>query len=117
MPKSDGGTFSKFLLKVHDVLTSGYNSIKNKECFVYKEYTDSEAYGTELIKVFADRNRAVSYLQYRVKTCFDIDINTPWSEVEAMLHLNDDDIFDEDYVSLDCAKGVSFWIVEDHKIN
>lgn len=79
--------------------------------YVYKEYCDECAYGEEIIKVFANKVDAEAFLKNEVETYYGME----WNEIEGN-NVDEDDLFDTDYVSIDSGQGVLFWIVEEQEV-
>ena len=78
--------------------------------YVYHEYTDDQAYGTQIIKIFADKELGLKHLKNRVET----DFRKTWNEIPANLY--PDDTFEEDYVSINKGDAYSFYILEPQTI-
>ena len=78
--------------------------------YVYHEYTDDQAYGTQIIKVFADQELGREYLKNRVEA----DFGKTWNEIPADLY--PDDAFEKDYVSINKGGTYSFYILEPQEI-
>ena len=78
--------------------------------YVYKEYNDDDAYGEEVIKVFAKRTAAVAELKKNVEEHFGMPFDTIPDNPDIFDKM--DDSFSEDYVSINSGRGVMFWIVE-----
>ena len=78
--------------------------------YVYHEYNDSQAYGTQEIKVFADPEMGRQHLKNRVENHY----NKGWNEIERDLY--PEDTFTPDYVSIDTGNGCEFFILEKHDI-
>ncbi len=87
---------------------------------VYKEYNDSQAYGEEFIKVFAEREDALKFLKERVEK-YELEGKCTFEEFKRnghpVYHHNPDDTIEDDYVSIDNGNGVTFYIVEYHEVN
>ncbi len=82
--------------------------------FVYKEYNDEDAYGEEIIKVFANRGDALDHLKMKVEEHFGVSFHTIPDNTEIFNKLNDS--FAEDYVSIDVGNSVIFWVVEEQPV-
>ena len=78
--------------------------------YVYHEYNDSQAYGTQELKVFTDPAKGQEYLKSHVER----DFKMPWDEIEVTLC--SDDTFEPDYVSVDNGNGCCFYILEKQEI-
>lgn len=75
--------------------------------YVYHEYDDEEAYGTQEIVVFAKESDGLRYLRERVKQY----THKSWEQV--VQEAEEDDTVTEDYVSLyDGNKSVFFSLDE-----
>ena len=74
--------------------------------FVYHEYDDSQAYGTQILKVFADAKTGIACLRNHVENHF----GKSWNEIATTI--NDDDTFTETYVSINTGNGCVFFILE-----
>lgn len=81
--------------------------------YVYKEFCDSEAYGEEIIKVYASKEDALKKLRNRVEEYCEC----PFEDIPTKFDLDDDDLtLREDYVSMYVGKGYAFWIVEEKTV-
>ena len=74
--------------------------------FVYHEYDDSQAYGTQILKVFEDAKTGIACLHNRVENHF----GKSWNEIATTI--NDDDTFTETYVSINTGNGCVFFILD-----
>lgn len=81
-----------------------------KKVFVYKEYCDRDAYGEELIEVYADKKTAENRLKRSVEGHF----RQKWEKIPELF--TEDDTFMPDYVSFNDGDAMSFWAVEEHKV-
>lgn len=82
--------------------------------WIYKEYCDENAYGTEIIELYPSREKAVARLKERVSEGYGM----PFESVPATVGLDENDTFREDYVSIDNGDGAtSFWIVEEKTVS
>ncbi len=80
--------------------------------YLYKEYCEDDAYGEEYTEIFGSRDRAVSCLKDRVTKCYGM----VWEELVNMSD-GEDDIVEEDYVSLaDDNDAVTYFIVEEKTV-
>jgi hypothetical protein len=78
--------------------------------YVYHEYTDDQAYGTQEIKVFADKAEGRYFLRTRVEYVFE----QSWDLIQE--NLNPDDTMNPDYVCIDDGDSCSFFVLEEKKI-
>ena len=78
--------------------------------YVYHEYNDSQAYGTQEIKVFANPEMGRQHLKNRVENHY----HECWDEIEKTIEYGD--TFTPDYVSIDTGNGCEFFILEKHDI-
>ena len=78
--------------------------------YVYHEYTDDQAYGTEVIKIFADPELGRQHLKSRVEE----DFKKPWNEIPGDLY--PEDTLELDYVSIEKGGACSFYILEPQEI-
>lgn len=86
----------------------------DQKVYVYHEYKDSEAYGTQTIMVFHERNDGLAHLRKCVEEQFGMsleDLQASVDEDEESL-----DTVEEDYVSIDDGSGCSFFILEEATI-
>ena len=78
--------------------------------YILKHYCDEEAYGSETIEAFSKKEDALKRLKEDVEESFDLSGDDIPDELES----EDDDTFEEDYVSIyNEDGGTSFWIVEE----
>lgn len=81
--------------------------------YLYKEYFDEDAYGEEIVEVYAKKDEAIQRLRERVEEKYGV----PFSEIPEALGLAMDDTFQDDYVSIGNGDGaVSFWFVEEKEV-
>lgn len=73
--------------------------------YVYHEYNDNEAYGSQLMKVFRKEDNGKAYLAERVKKILGKTLDQLAKEAE------EDDTIDDTYVSVNSGKGVDFFIL------
>lgn len=78
-----------------------------EKVYVYHEYNDSEAYGSQLLRVFRNEDDGKACLAERVKRVLGKPLDELAKEVE------DDDTVRDDYVSVNGGKGVDFFILEE----
>lgn len=80
--------------------------------FICKEFNDANAYGEELIFVYAKRQDALDHLAKRFKVCFGMTLD----EYKASHH-SDTDVVTTDYVSIDTGDdGVVYFVVDEKNI-
>lgn len=85
----------------------------SEKIFLYKEFCDENAYGSEIIELYPSREEAVARLKERVSEGFGV----PFEEVPETVGLDENDTFREDYVSIDNGDGAtSFWVVEEKSV-
>lgn len=82
-----------------------------KKVYVYKEYCDKDAYGEEIIKVYARKEKAKTRLKERV----ECEYNLSFAEIQKEIAEEDDTVSDT-YVSIHNGDGTTFWIVEEKEI-
>lgn len=81
-----------------------------KKVFVYKEYCDRDAYGEELVEVYADQKTAEERLKRRVEGHFKRE----WKKLPEFF--TEDDILLPDHVTFCDGDTMSFWAVEEHEV-
>ena len=82
--------------------------------YVLKEYCDKYAYGEENIRTYASREEAVGQLKKDVESWAGVK----WDDLSKWSSLNEDNVLDEDYVSLNISgEYTNFFIVEQHTID
>lgn len=74
--------------------------------YVYHEYQDDQAYGSQLLQVFGDQKTGRKWLRERVEKVF----NMPWDEVAKLVQ--EDDTFEPDYVSIGNSDNCQFFILD-----
>ena len=88
--------------------------------YVYKEYCDDDAYGEEIIEVYADKEKARSQLLERMAGAFYYDGPLSKANLSQFLAsegiLGEDDDFTSDYASISCGKGVCYWVIEEKEV-
>ncbi len=88
--------------------------------YVYKEYCDGDAYGEELVEVYADCVKARAKLLSRVADFYGydaseygtLDIGNLKRFLSCEGIIDNGDEVGEEYVSIMSNKGVCYWIVE-----
>ncbi len=88
--------------------------------YIYKEFCDSEAYGEEIIKAFAEKEAALGHLRGRVETYYGVSWeNIPdecgW-EYDPHEGYSTDNTFKNNYVSISDGNCTRFWVVEEQDI-
>ena len=78
--------------------------------FVYKEYFDRDAYGEELVEVYADQKTAEERLKRRVEGHF----KKKWEKIPELF--TEDDILLPDHVTFCDGDAMAFWTVEEHEV-
>ena len=76
-----------------------------KKVFVYKEYCDRDAYGEELVEVYADQKTAEERLKRRVEGHF----KKKWEKIPELF--TEDDILLPDHVTFCDGDAMAFWTV------
>lgn len=81
-----------------------------KKVFVYKEYCDRDAYGEELVEVYADQKTAEERLKRRVEGHFKRE----WKKLPELF--TEDDVLLPDHVTFYDGNATAFWTVEEHEV-
>ena len=82
-----------------------------EKVYVYKEHHDEDAYGEEIIEVYAQEKDAKARLKERVEE----EYNLSFAEIRKEIAGEDDTVSDT-YVSIHDGDGTVFWIVEEKEI-
>lgn len=105
----DSTNYDEAITEILDSLPSFIES-DIPRVFVYHEYEDSQAYGTQILKVFADAKTGKACLHNRVEEYF----GKSWSEIAE--EISDDDTLTDTYVSINTGNGCVFFMLEYQEI-
>lgn len=82
------------------------NTTYHSPVYVYHEYQDDQAYGSQLLRVFHDQEYGRRFLRRRVETV----MRCSWDELKAQIQ--DDDTMESDYVSILTGDACQFFILD-----
>ncbi|AOZ97898.1 hypothetical protein [Butyrivibrio hungatei] len=80
--------------------------------YIYKQFCDGNAYGEEIIDVYANKDDAMKALKEDVESNYD----AKWEDIPEKVELGEDDTFEKDYVSISNGDNTSFWFIEEKEI-
>lgn len=83
--------------------------------YLYKEYNDNEAYGTEFTQLFPCLEEAKNKLRERVEEHYGRTMEELRADLEFLL--DDQDTLEDTYVSVNTGGGTDFFIIDEHEID
>ena len=108
--RSEAGWMEQSGIYLKDIEEAG--KTQPAPIYVYEEYDDADPYGDRIVELYADKDIALARLKKSVEAKFAM----PFDEVPGSVKFDEQDTFQEDYVSYYNGNSVCYWSVTEQPI-